>query len=167
MTTTIRELANFDIDGAAVRIGLEIVLDRKTAPEPVIQINTGALDLRVHPHHSDLDGLILGLRALRRAFRQRGFNTSRPQLELKMSTIRERALKIVTDQMGETAKWPGSVADEHSFIGDLGADSLDNVELIMAFEEEFDLEIPDDQAENLTTFGGAVKYLQERLGADA
>ena len=52
-----------------------------------------------------------------------------------------------------------------SFIEDLGADSLDTVELVMAFEEEFDLEIPDEDAEKLQTVGSAISYLQEKLAA--
>jgi len=55
------------------------------------------------------------------------------------------------------------VTEEAHFIDDLGADSLDTVELVMAFEEEFDIEIPDEDAEKLETVGDAVKYLNERL----
>jgi len=53
---------------------------------------------------------------------------------------------------------------EASFVEDLGADSLDTVELVMAFEEKFDVEIPDDDAENMKSVGDAVKYLTEKLG---
>jgi acyl carrier protein len=59
----------------------------------------------------------------------------------------------------------GSVTPTASFIEDLGADSLDTVELVMAFEEEFDLEIPDEDAEKMQTVGSAVSYLQEKLSA--
>jgi len=58
-----------------------------------------------------------------------------------------------------------SVTLTASFIEDLGADSLDTVELVMAFEEEFDLEIPDEDAEKLQTVGSAISYLQEKLAA--
>ena len=56
------------------------------------------------------------------------------------------------------------VTDNASFIEDLGADSLDNVELVMAFEEEFDIEIPDDAAEHIQTVGDAVKFISEKTG---
>ena len=57
------------------------------------------------------------------------------------------------------------MTEKASFIDDLGADSLDNVELVMAFEEEFDIEIPDDAAEHIQTVGDAVKFIQEKLGS--
>ena len=77
-------------------------------------------------------------------------------------TVFERVKKIVVDHLGvDEAK----VTEGASFIDDLGADSLDNVELVMAFEEEFDIEIPDDAAEHIQTVGDAVKFIQERLGA--
>ena len=60
---------------------------------------------------------------------------------------------------------PDKVVEAASFIDDLGADSLDNVELVMAFEEEFDIEIPDDAAEHIQTVGDAVKFIAERLAA--
>ena len=59
---------------------------------------------------------------------------------------------------------PEKVTEAASFIDDLGADSLDNVELVMAFEEEFDIEIPDDAAEHIQTVGDAVKFISERAG---
>ena len=55
------------------------------------------------------------------------------------------------------------VSDEASFIDDLGVDSLDTVELVMAFEEEFDIEIPDDAAETIQTFGDAVKFINDKM----
>ena len=55
----------------------------------------------------------------------------------------------------------GSISDSSSFIDDLGADSLDTVELVMAFEEEFGIEIPDDAAETIQTVGDAVKFIEE------
>ena len=79
-----------------------------------------------------------------------------------MSDTAEKVKKIVVEHLGvEEVK----VTPEASFIDDLGADSLDNVELVMAFEEEFDIEIPDDAAEHIQTVGDAVKFIGERLGA--
>ena len=75
---------------------------------------------------------------------------------LIMSDIADRVKKIVVEHLGvEESK----VAENASFIDDLGADSLDTVELVMAFEEEFGIEIPDDAAENIQTFGDAVKFI--------
>ena len=75
-----------------------------------------------------------------------------------MSDIENRVKKIVVEHLGiEEAK----VIETASFIDDLGADSLDTVELVMAFEEEFGIEIPDDAAENIQTFGDAVKFIGE------
>ena len=74
--------------------------------------------------------------------------------------ISSKVKKIVADHLGiEEAK----VTEESSFIDDLGADSLDTVELVMAFEEEFDIEIPDDAAETIQTFGDAVKFINEKI----
>ena len=75
-----------------------------------------------------------------------------------MSDIADRVKKSVVEHLGvEESK----ITDSASFIDDLGADSLDTVELVMAFEEEFGIEIPDDAAENIQTFGDAVKYISE------
>jgi len=68
----------------------------------------------------------------------------------------DRIKKIITDQLGVDES---KITEDSSFIDDLGADSLDIVELIMAFEEEFDIEIPDEDAEKMKTIGDAVKYL--------
>lgn len=68
--------------------------------------------------------------------------------------------EIIVEQLGVDAN---EVTPEASFIDDLGADSLDTVELVMAFEEEFGLEIPDEEAEKLTTVGKAFEYLNEKL----
>lgn len=72
--------------------------------------------------------------------------------------LEEKIKKIIVDQLG--AK-PEEVVTEASFIDDLGADSLDTVELVMALEEEFDVEIPDEDAEKITTVGEATKYIEE------
>jgi len=73
----------------------------------------------------------------------------------------ERVKKIVVEHLGVEAD---KVTMDASFIDDLGADSLDIVELVMAFEEEFDVEIPDDAAEKITTVGDAVTYIEEHKG---
>ena len=69
--------------------------------------------------------------------------------------------EIIVDQLGVDED---QVKPEASFIDDLGADSLDTVELVMAFEEKFDVEIPDEDAEKMTSVGDAIKYLTEKLG---
>ncbi len=75
-----------------------------------------------------------------------------------MSDIASRVKKIIVDKLGvEEAE----VTNEASFTNDLGADSLDTVELIMEFEKEFNISIPDEQAETITTVGQAVAYLEE------
>ena len=75
-----------------------------------------------------------------------------------MSDISDRVRNIVVEHLGVDA---GKVVDGASFIDDLGADSLDTVELVMAFEEEFGIEIPDDAAENIQSFGDAVKFIED------
>ncbi len=79
-----------------------------------------------------------------------------------MSDISERVTKIVVEHLGVEAE---KVKANASFIDDLGADSLDTVELVMAFEEEFNCEIPDDAAETIQTVGDAVKFLEENAGS--
>ena len=76
--------------------------------------------------------------------------------------LKDKVNEIIVDQLGVDA---GEVKDGASFIDDLGADSLDTVELVMAFEEEFDIEIPDEDAEKLNTVGDAVKYLDEKMAS--
>lgn len=73
-----------------------------------------------------------------------------------MSNIAERVQKIIVDKLGVDES---EVTPEASFTNDLGADSLDTVELIMEFEKEFEISIPDDQAENIQTVGQAIEYL--------
>jgi len=79
-----------------------------------------------------------------------------------MSDTAERVKKIVVDHLNVDAY---KVTDNASFIEDLGADSLDTVELVMAFEEEFGIEIPDDAAESIVTVGDAVKYIDKQQAA--
>ncbi len=78
--------------------------------------------------------------------------------EDNMSDIADRVKKIVVEHLGVEE---GKVVDSASFIDDLGADSLDTVELVMAFEEEFGIEIPDDAAETIQSFGDAVKFITD------
>ena len=78
-----------------------------------------------------------------------------------MSDIGERVKKIVVEHLGVE---PDKVVEGASFIDDLGADSLDTVELVMAFEEEFGVEIPDDAAEKISTVSDAIKYIDENKG---
>lgn len=78
--------------------------------------------------------------------------------EYKMSDIAERVKKIVIEHLGVEAS---KVTDSSSFIDDLGADSLDTVELVMAFEEEFSVEIPDDAAEKILTVQDAIDYISK------
>ncbi|MBA3576872.1 MAG: acyl carrier protein [Sphingomonas sp.] len=78
-----------------------------------------------------------------------------------MSETAERVKKIVVEHLGVE---PEKVTEEASFIDDLGADSLDIVELVMAFEEEFNVEIPDDAAEKITTVKDAIDYINQNQG---
>ena len=75
-----------------------------------------------------------------------------------MSDVADRVKKIVLEHLGVEES---QVTESASFIDDLGADSLDTVELVMAFEEEFNLEIPDEAAETITTVGAAVRHIRE------
>ena len=78
-----------------------------------------------------------------------------------MSEIATKVIAIVVDKLGVEES---QVTPEASFTGDLGADSLDTVELIMELEKEFNLSIPDDQAEKISTVGDALKYIEENIG---
>jgi len=78
-----------------------------------------------------------------------------------MADVQQKVVDLIVDQLGVDAD---SVTADAHFIDDLGADSLDTVELVMAFEEEFDLEIPDEDAEKLETVNDATDYLTKRLG---
>jgi acyl carrier protein len=78
-----------------------------------------------------------------------------------MSTVEERVRKIIVEQLGVKEE---QVTSDASFVDDLGADSLDTVELVMALEEEFECEIPDEDAEKITTVQQAVDYVNAHLG---
>ena len=79
-----------------------------------------------------------------------------------MSNVEERVKKIVIEQLG--VKEEEEVTNSASFVDDLGADSLDTVELVMALEEEFECEIPDEEAEKITTVQQAIDYVNAHLG---
>lgn len=76
-----------------------------------------------------------------------------------MSDAADKVREIIANELGVEME---KVTDEASFVEDLGADSLDTVELVMAFEEEFGVEIPDEDAEQMQTVGDAVRYLQDK-----
>ena len=76
------------------------------------------------------------------------------------SSIHDRVVRIVCDQMGSSAE---KITPETSFINDLGADSLDTVELVMELEDEFEVSIPDEDAEKIQTVGNAVEYITSKL----
>src|SRR6188472_3365515 len=86
----------------------------------------------------------------------RASRTWRDGKDKKMSDIGERVKKIVVEHLGVEA---AQVKEDAKFIDDLGADSLDTVELVMAFEEEFSIEIPDDAAEKIQTVGDAINFI--------
>jgi len=79
-----------------------------------------------------------------------------------MSSVEERVKKIIVEQLGVSDE---QVTQDASFVDDLGADSLDTVELVMALEEEFDVEIPDDEAENITTVKQAIAFVQSNTSS--
>ena len=78
----------------------------------------------------------------------------------KVGNVEERVLNIVCEQLGTSRD---KISAETSFINDLGADSLDTVELVMEFEDEFEINIPDEDAEQIQTVGDAVKYIESKL----
>ena len=76
------------------------------------------------------------------------------------TNVRDRVIEIICEQMGQSKE---KVNEETSFINDLGADSLDTVELVMELEDEFDLSIPDEEAEKIKTVGDAIGYIEEHM----
>ena len=81
-----------------------------------------------------------------------------------MSDIGERVKKIVVEHLGVE---PDKVTENASFIDDLGADSLDTGEVVMAFEEEFDIEIPDEDAEEIATVADAIRYIKDKAAKES
>ncbi len=81
-----------------------------------------------------------------------------------MATVEERVKKIVVEQLGVK---PEEVTNDASLVDDLGADSLDTVELVMALEEEFNTEIPDQKAEEITTIQQAIDYIKAHTASDS
>jgi len=79
-----------------------------------------------------------------------------------VENIEAEVKKIIEEKLGVNAE---QITDDASFIDDLGADSLDQVELVMDFEDKFEIDIPDEDAEKMRTVGEAVNYLKERLNA--
>lgn len=75
--------------------------------------------------------------------------------------VQDKITEIIVEQLGVK---PEEVVPEASFVDDLGADSLDTVELVMALEEEFGIEIPDEDAEKIQTVGDAIRYIEEKAG---
>jgi acyl carrier protein len=86
-----------------------------------------------------------------------GINKEEEKVEVSQDKIKQ----IIADQLGVKKE---EVTDNAKFVGDLGADSLDTVELVMALEEEFGIEIPDEEAEKLVTVGDALRYIDEKAG---
>ena len=77
-----------------------------------------------------------------------------------MAVDRTKVIELIVEQLDADVE---KISNDDSFMDDLGADSLDTVELIMAFEEEFDIEIPDEDAENIRTVGDVLEYLEDKL----
>lgn len=83
-------------------------------------------------------------------------------MAMDMKQLEEKVKDIIVEELGVERE---KLTSDASFMEDLGADSLDQVELVMAFEKEFDIDIPDEEAEKLRTVGDALKYLHEKQGS--
>ncbi|MBN2483412.1 MAG: acyl carrier protein [Candidatus Omnitrophica bacterium] len=81
-----------------------------------------------------------------------------------MSNVDGRTMEIIAEQLGVKKE---EIKNESSFVDDLGADSLDTVEIVMALEEEFGIEIPDEDAEKMATVGEAIKYIEDKISKKA
>lgn len=93
-----------------------------------------------------------------RASGDRAINLCSHRRILKVASVQERVIDIVAEQLGVSKD---QITRETSFVNDLGADSLDTVELVMELEEEFDINIPDDAAEKIQTVGQAIEYIEK------
>ena len=80
---------------------------------------------------------------------------------MRMSDVRDKVKQVIVEQLSVN---PEEVTDDASFIEDLGADSLDIVELVMELEEQFGVDIPDEDAEKISSVGEAIKYIEEKIG---
>ena len=89
------------------------------------------------------------------------FNTFTRNLSLTMQEIPRKVTEILVEKLGIAES---EITPDANFVKDLGIDSLDYAEIVMEFEQTFDIRIPDDDAEKMQTFGQAVKYIQEKLG---
>ncbi len=78
-----------------------------------------------------------------------------------MASVKERVIDIVSEQLGVSKD---QITEDTHFVNDIGADSLDTVELVMELEEEFDINIPDDAAEKIQTVGEAIQYIEQQVG---
>src|SRR6201997_5731331 len=85
----------------------------------------------------------------------------RTPMAMDMKQLEEKVKDIIVEELGVERE---KLTSDASFMEDLGADSLDTVELVMAFEKEFDIDIPDEEAEKLRTVGQAMKYLHDKMG---
>src|SRR3977135_1601068 len=85
-------------------------------------------------------------------------------MAMDMKQLEEKVKDIIVEELGVERD---KLTNDASFMEDLGADSLDTVELVMAFEKEFDIDIPDEEAEKLRTVGQALQYLHEKMGKEA
>ena len=88
------------------------------------------------------------------------FNTFTKQLTAAMQDIQKKVTKILTEKLGIAES---EITPDANFVKDLGIDSLDYAEIVMEFEQTFDIRIPDDDAEKMQTFGQAVKYIQDKV----
>jgi acyl carrier protein len=97
---------------------------------------------------------------MKRAILFESYGVSLSNIQATMNDVREKVRNIIADQLDVSIE---RVIDSASFMDDLGADDLDFVELILAFEREFNISIPDDQAEQILTVGEAITYIQSRV----
>ena len=125
------------------------------------RLEQGWLGLNTDSSLSGTNSLLPKLPVLISALPTKQPNQLKPTQKIAMAekSIEEKVKDIIVEQLGVN---PEQVTTNASFIEDLGADSLDTVELVMAFEEEFSVEVPDEDAEKLQTVGDVVKYIEEK-----